>query len=88
LASILRYLSGLKSSGRPIQWMKIHGGPAQRMGEPDLVICDNGRLLVVEVKRPGQKPTPLQEHRLSQWRDSNARVGVVDSVESFAELLT
>ena len=41
-------------------------------GEPDLVCCQNGRTVVIEVKQPGKKPTPLQMQRLREWANAGA----------------
>lgn len=56
-------------------------------GTPDLHLTIDGASYWVETKRPGAKATPLQEHRLSQWRDAGARTAVVDSLEAFRELI-
>ena len=37
-------------------------------GEPDIDACLRGRSLQLEVKRPGERATPLQEKRLAEWR--------------------
>jgi hypothetical protein len=34
---------------------------------------------LVEVKRPGQKPRPLQDVRLARWRAAGANVAVVST---------
>lgn len=43
-------------------WMviKIHGGPFQNKGIPDLLCLLGGRAVWLEVKQPGKKPTPIQ----------------------------
>jgi len=41
-------------------------------GDPDIDACLRGRSVQLEVKRPGEKPTPLQVKRLEDaagWRD-------------------
>lgn len=40
--------------------IKIAGGPYQRPGISDLLVCLDGRFIAIEVKRPGHHPTPLQ----------------------------
>lgn len=35
-------------------------------GFPDLMLLKNGKTIFVEVKRPNEKPRPLQQYRLSQ----------------------
>ena len=61
--------------------IKLHISGLQRAGDPDIVACWRGRALMIEVKMPGKKPTPLQEHRLAAWAAAGAIVGVVHSLE-------
>lgn len=43
-------------------WMvKTHGGLMQAAGLPDIMGCYMGRFFALEVKRPGEKPTRLQQ---------------------------
>jgi len=44
----------------PGYWRKIHGGPFQRRGIPDILGCYRGRFVGIEVKEKGNKPTMLQ----------------------------
>lgn len=46
--------------------MKIHGGPYQPAGIPDLLLVKEGRALWLEVKQPGKKPTAIQEQRMKE----------------------
>lgn len=87
MASIIRRLKDLKKNGMAIHWLKIHGGPMQRSGEPDLHVTLNGRSLWLEVKRPGEQATELQNYRLSLWRDSGAKTAVISSVEELNEIM-
>lgn len=41
-------------------WFKVHGGPFQMAGLPDILGCYKGRFIGIEVKCPGNKPTALQ----------------------------
>ena len=56
-------------------------------GEPDIDACLSGRSVQLEVKRPGEKATPLQLKRLEQWRQAGALTAVVTSVEEVKILL-
>ncbi len=42
--------------------------PAHR-GVPDRIICGRGKTMFIELKRRGQKPTPLQERELKRLAD-------------------
>jgi hypothetical protein len=61
VASIVR---AAKESGWWV--MKIHGGPHQLVGVPDLLCLREGRAVFLEVKQPGKKPTPIQAARMKE----------------------
>jgi hypothetical protein len=58
----------------PDAWLlKVHGGPYQRAGVPDLVMCIDGVFIALEVKhqKPGEtdeaardRTTPIQRHEI------------------------
>jgi hypothetical protein len=82
--SIRAYLEGKDA------WVfKVHGGdnPFQESGVPDLLVCWRGRFIGLEVKQPGKKPTPRQEHVLREVRRAGGVVEVVSSVEQVEKLL-
>ena len=57
-------------------------------GVPDrLLLFPGGRIAFAEVKAPGEKPRPLQIHRMEQLRKLGFRVYVVDSEEKIGEIL-
>ena len=76
-ARILSYLRSLPNSW----WIKTHGGAYGRRGIPDLIGCIHGRFYALEIKRPGQKARPLQEHVLNEIADAGGIVAVVTSKE-------
>jgi Holliday junction resolvase len=39
-----------------------------KRGVPDIIACSRGMFIAIEVKRPGKKPTPVQELRGKQIR--------------------
>lgn len=51
-----------------------------KSGLPDLWILKTGKLVLVEVKRPGERPTELQEHRHNELEQHGFRVIVASSV--------
>ena len=78
--NIVRYLKDLGA------WcLKVHGSPYQRAGVPDLLCCHKGRFYAFEVKRPGERPTPLQSHELQQVQTAGGVSAVVTSVEDVQE---
>ena len=57
-------------------------------GVPDrLLLFYGGCVAFVEVKAPGEKPRPLQVHRMEQLRKLGFKVFVVDSVEKIGEII-
>lgn len=67
------------------QWCKNRGlltykfvSPNNR-GVPDRIIISNGRILFLELKQPGKKPTKLQEYELERLRKAGCRVSWVDN---------
>ena len=81
--AILAYLNGLPGCLARKRW----GGGMGVAGDPDIDACIRGRSLQLEVKRPGEKPTPLQLKRLEEWRQAGAITGVVTSVEETRAVL-
>jgi Holliday junction resolvase len=41
-----------------------------RAGTPDIIACLDGKFIAIEVKRKGNKPTPLQLAKIEQIRAS------------------
>ena len=57
-------------------------------GVPDrLLLFMGGKVAFVEVKAPGEKPRPLQVHRMEQLREMGFKVFVLDSVDQISVLL-
>lgn len=68
--------------------MKIHGGPYQMSGVPDLLCIKNGRAVFLEVKQPGKHPTEIQKRRMNEIeREGGALCHVVTSKEQAMECL-
>jgi len=55
-------------------------------GWPDRTFTTADRLIFVEFKAPGKKPTPLQTHTHTKLRAKGYEVFVIDSVEAGLEL--
>lgn len=56
-------------------------------GVPDRICLMNSRAVFVELKAPGQKPRPIQVHRMNQLRDQGFQTFVVDSVDGIKGVL-
>ncbi|HOQ47727.1 MAG TPA: hypothetical protein PLA43_10675 [Bryobacteraceae bacterium] len=82
--AILTYLNSLPCCLARKRW----GGGMGVAGDPDIDACIRGRSVQLEVKRPGERPTPLQLKRIEEWRRAGAVVAVVSSVADVKSLLT
>ena len=57
-------------------------------GVPDrLLLSMGGKVAFVEVKAPGEKPRPLQEHRIAQLRALGFKVYVLDDVKQIGGII-
>jgi hypothetical protein len=81
--AILAYLNSLPGCLARKRW----GGGMGVAGDPDIDACIRGRSVQLEVKRPGERPTPLQAKRLEEWRKAGAIVAVVHSVAEVRAVL-
>lgn len=50
-----------------------------RKGVPDMFVCINGQMVVMELKIPGEELEPLQEVTLNRWEKSGAMAFRTDS---------
>ena len=67
---------------------KIHGGPQMMAGLPDLIAClPKGRFAGIEVKQPGQRPTPRQEFVHRMIKRAGGEVVVATCVEDVMHLV-
>ena len=69
--------------------VKIHGGPHQAAGLPDIVCCYGGLFIGFEVKLPGKEKTltPKQELKLRRIVESGGKAAMVTSIEQVQEVL-
>lgn len=70
--------------------IKIHGGPYQQAGIPDLVGSYKGTFFGLEVKMPDKLDTvtKLQQTTIQEIRDSGAYAEVISSVEEAEEMIS
>ena len=59
----------------------------QEQGLPDLVNCFHGRFVGLEVKQPGEKPSPKQRQILGEIEAAGGIARVVTTVKEVADLL-
>ena len=77
-----------------IQAVRQSGGLALKFvspgfnGVPDrLLLFDGGKAAFAEVKAPGEKPRPLQVHRMEQLRKMGFRVFVIDGMDQIGRMI-
>lgn len=81
----------------PDAWIfKVHGGPMQMSGVPDLLFCVDGKFIGAEVKfvRPGEsrdhaamRATPGQRNQIRLINKAGGSAGVVTSPQEALELI-
>ena len=60
----------------------------KRKGWPDrILLAPNGQMAWMELKRPGEKPTKMQEHIHEVLRSMNFRVHVVENYSEFLQIV-
>lgn len=79
---ILAYLKALPGCYA----FKEHGS-GYSSGQPDIIGCYRGQCFLIEVKRPGGRPTRLQMKILAEWQGCGAHASVVYSVEEAKEFM-
>mgnify|MGYP003643100429 FL=1 len=71
-----------EAGGLAIKWVS-----PSMSGVPDrIVFLPRGKIIFVELKRPGEMPTPLQDRIIEMLRGLGADVRVVDSMEKVDEI--
>lgn len=66
--SVLAYLNKLEYC----RAYNLHGSIWTGSGRPDIIGSYRGVCFVIELKRPGQLPSKIQEHELCKWRQTGA----------------
>lgn len=70
--------SGVIRSLRMQGYLVVKIGLCSLPGFPDLIALKDGKAKFVEVKRPGERPRPLQEYRHRQLREQGFEVEVIE----------
>lgn len=66
---------------------KMHGSQYSLLGAPDLIGCLYNVPFAIEVKRPGGKATPKQQHELDEWAQVGWATGVAHSEEEALQII-
>lgn len=81
---IQKYLKDNLSNS--VVW-KNHGNQYSVLGLPDIMCVYMGKIICIEVKVLGNKPTKLQQITLKKMADAGAITGVAYSVEDVKKIL-
>lgn len=73
-----RVCANAKANG----WLTYKWTSPSNRGVPDRIFIKAGRVVFVEFKAPGKKPTPLQKHIHKKLENEGMEVHVVDSIEA------
>lgn len=79
--------------GEAIEFAKMRGWFAEAMqsksrnGFPDTFLARRGRIVLVEFKKRGERPTPQQELRHFQLRAEGVEVAWFDNLEDFKKFI-
>lgn len=73
---------GERQREHKLWYMKIHGGPYQRAGVWDFLVCVHGKLLAIELKNPNGSNdlSPLQHLEGRRMEAAGARLQVARSL--------
>lgn len=82
-----RVMAKLKAYGG--FWFKVHGGPSQMAGIPDILGCYQGHFYGIEMKAPGKENnvSPKQKFVMDRIRAAGGTVGVASSWEDVEAIL-
>ena len=75
--------------GSRVWVFKVHGGPFQPIGLPDLIGCVDGKFFAIEVKHPDtdHDVTPAQQHQIDAIDVAQGHTCVAESVEEAIDFL-
>ena len=60
-----------RKNGAPLWWVKIHGGPMQRAGVHDYLLCMNGKFGTIELKSPEETlQFSMHQQQEARWVES------------------
>ncbi len=79
-----RYLYSKVTANYGLCWKFVSPGTA---GVPDRIIIHGHRVLFVELKRPGEKPRPLQQGVARKMREAGANVYCISSTAQVDKLM-
>lgn len=73
--------------GRGAYVFKVHGSEFQEPGTPDLLCCYRGHFIGLELKMPGEKPSPKQVYIMGLIREAGGVAHVASSIDDVERIL-
>lgn len=84
---VTRIMNFLKAN-YPGYWLKIHGGPMQQRGVPDIIGCHRGKWYSFEVKQDEyEQPTALQVDNGNDIINARGRWAVIYDVRQVKQYM-
>lgn len=65
---------------RKLQWIGVHGAP-------DRFFVKDGRIVLMEIKRPGGRPTEHQSKEIGRLSEAGVEVHLVDDIDVGIDIL-
>jgi hypothetical protein len=85
--AVLAQLKKLRAQDPRLVFRKRHGSALGISGDPDVYGVWASTHFEIELKAPGQPPTPLQLARLQEWSRTGALTAVVHSLPELLRFL-
>lgn len=85
-STIVKQVVDALNATRKVWAFKVHGGPMQTAGVPDVIACAEGRFIALEVKRPSTR-SHVSELQRATLNDISWAEGVAAVVTSPSEAL-
>ena len=84
-----RITANIMATARGMGWyvIKMHGSAFSLKGTPDVLALKDGRAVWMEVKRPGQHPTKVQQMRMLELEGAGCPCATVRSPADARTLL-
>ena len=79
---IRRYLTS-----KGIYWVSIQGGPGSKPGDPDMVICLDGRFIALEMKAKTGRQSPIQAKREEEINQSGGEYHLIRTIKEVEDIV-
>lgn len=70
-----------------VYWASIQGGPGSKPGDPDMVVCKDGRFIALEMKAKSGRQSPIQMKREQEIKESGGEYYLIRRLEEVKEII-